>query len=334
MHRSRRRRLVITAMGLMLVASTVVAPTFAADTRRVTVGSGADGDLPTIAVSAGESITFPLTVANTGKQTLNNVILQVGQDSVAADETVAGIVPAAPVSLPADVDISAAGCTTTARVLDCQIGSLRTRPVTFTVTITSSAAATAGAVPIKAVVTVAEIGNDQGANKDTFAAEGTLTLLAADCNLVAAQRTGSENKVVSTCGVTATGAGGVSASIVLPTGRSYVRLADDLPCTGCYGNEVSADIEGDVPGDVVKWVIEVDVTGQGSINLTKLVVSHLADADGATPNAETLIPLTKKNACKTATSTDCGTAVLLTVDGRTILQVTIQTPGNGKTRIF
>jgi hypothetical protein len=328
-HRSSRLRLAIAAIGCILVAGSVAAPVLAGDTRQVSVGSAADGDLPTIAVSVGESITFPLTVGNGGKQTLNNVILTVGRDDNADDETDGPEVPTQPVGLPAGVTISASGCSADAGVLTCPIGSLRSRPVTFSVTIGSTSAA-AQVVPLKAVVTVAEIGNDQGANTDTFAAEGQLTLLAADCNAIAAQRTGNESPIVSTCGVTAAGSGGVSASIKLPAGRSYVTLSDNTPCTGCYGAEVIADIDGDTSNDVVLWIIEVDVTGLGNINLQKLVVEHTNDAGTDT----TLIPLTKKNACKSPGATDCGTAVLLTVDGRTILQVTVQTPGNGKTRIF
>lgn len=333
MHRSSRLRLAIGAIGLILVAGSVAAPVLAGDTRQVTIGSEADGVLPTIAVSVGESITFPLTVANNGKQTLNNVILTVGHDDNDDDETGAAGAPTQPGGLPDGVTISATGCTAAEGILTCAIGSLRSRPASFVVTIGSTSAA-AQIVPLKAVVTVAEVGNDQGANKDTFAAEGVLTLLAADCNSIAAQRTGNESPLVSTCGVTAAGSGGVSASIKLPAGRSYVTLSDNTPCNGCYGAEVIADIDGDTPSDVVVWVIQIDVTGLGNINLQKLVAVHLSDADGATPNAETLIPLTKKNACKSAGSTDCGSALLLTQDGRTILQVTIQTPGNGKTRIF
>jgi hypothetical protein len=328
-HRSSRLRLAIAAIGLILVAGSVAAPVFAGDTRVVSVGSPADGVLPTIAVSVGESVTFPVTVSNGGKQTLNNVILTVGGDNNLDDETDGPEVPTQPSPLPAGVTIAATGCTSSDGVLTCLVGSLRSRPVTFEVTIGSTSAA-AQAVPLKAVVTVAEIGNDQGANTDTFAAEGQLTLLAASCNAITAQRTGTESKIVSTCGVTAEGAGGVSASIKLPAGRTYVSLTDDTPCTGCYGTEISADIAGDTPSDVVVWIIEVDVTGLGSINLQKLVVEHTNDAGTET----TVIPLTRKNACKTTSSTDCGTAVLLTVDGRTILQVTVQTPGNGKTRIF
>jgi hypothetical protein len=328
-HRSRLHRLSIAAFGLILAATTVAAPVLAGDTRAVTVGSGADGDLPTISVSVGESITFPVTVANTGKQTLNNVQLSIGRDSNLDDETTGPEIPTQPTGLPGGTTISASGCTATEGVLHCPIGSLRSRPVTFSVTI-ASGSASAQVVPLKAVVTVAEIGNDQGANTDTFAAEGTLTLLAADCNAISAQRTGSESNIVSTCGVTAAGAGGVSASIKLPAGRSYVSLSDNNPCTGCYGREIIADIADDAPSDVVVWVIEIDVTGLGTINLQKLVAVHTNDAGTDT----TTIPLTKRNECKTATSTDCGTALIRTEAGRTILQITIQTPGNGKTRIL
>ena len=61
------------------------------------------------------------------------------------------------------------------------------------------------------------------------------------------------------------------------------------------------------------------------MNVLKVVVYHEDDLGGVT-----LIPLTKKNACKTANQTDCGVAEIVVIDGIEVLRVTIQTPGNGK----
>ncbi len=343
MHRPRHHRFAVSVMGLGLIAGLLVSPVLAADTRRVTIGSAADGSLPVVTVSAGESISFPLTVANTGPQTINNVLLKVGRDDDPAVEKngAATKVPTAPVALPAGVTVAASGagasvCDSGA-LMTCAIGTLRSKAAyVITVTINASRAASAATVDLKAVVTVAEIGNDNGANTDTFAAEGSLILEPFSCNAVTAQRTGNESKVVATCGVTDPEAGAQSASVVLPSSLTSVALKDNLltacPTTTCIGGQVQADITGDSTSDVVAWTIEVDLTalGLGTPNLTKLVVQHFDDQDG-----ETLIPLTRKNACKSATSTDCGAASTYTAtNGHTILMVVVQTAGNGKTRIL
>src|SRR5688572_26750811 len=145
----------------------------AGDTRTVTVGSAADGQLPSVTVSAGESIIFPLTIKNTGRQTLNNVMLSVGRDGLADPEAnpQTTIVPQQPIGLPSGVTISdngtGDGVCTGGTKLDCTVGTLGARDTfDITVTITSTEGAAAAVIPTKAVVTVAEIGNDQGSNMD------------------------------------------------------------------------------------------------------------------------------------------------------------------------
>ena len=77
MHRRtnlRRFTALATSLATILVLAGS-APAFAGNTRLVTIGSAADGQLPSLTVSAGEWVIVPLTVKNTGKQTLNNVLL-------------------------------------------------------------------------------------------------------------------------------------------------------------------------------------------------------------------------------------------------------------------
>lgn len=350
MHRrSHLGRWIALASGLATVIALLgsTAPALAGNTRTVTVSSPTDGLLPSVTVSAGESIIFDLTVANTGRQTLNNVNLVVGQDGEPAPEKnpQTAIVPKAPIDLPANVTVagsdlqgsaSTAGivCTPGAR-LSCAIGTLGARgSFRVTVTVSSTNAALAALIPTKAVVTVAEIGNDQGANYDTFAAEGSLDLLAFSCDSISAYRKG-QSPVVSTCAVTDADAGGQSASITLPDGRNTITLNDavDQACPTalgtCYGPAaVLADITDDQPGDTILWVIEVELGPGQNVNVFKVVVYHQNDQF-----VESTIELTRKNACKTTTQTGCGAAQIIVRDGTSILQVTFQTAGNGKARV-
>ena len=313
----------------------------AGNTRTVTVGSAADGQLPSVTVSAGESIIFPLTIKNTGRQTLNNVMLAVGQDGLPlVDEAnpQTAVVPQAPLDLPDGVTISDNGtggglCSGGAK-LSCTVGTLGARAsFVITVTISSTETAAAATIPTKAVVTVAEIGNDQGSNTYTFAAEGSLILLAFSCESISAYRTHGQSKVVSTCAVTdPDNANGQSATITLPAHLSAIALNDALAqaCPAllatCYSNAaVEANIEGDSSGDTLTWILDLALAPGTNVNVYKVVVYH-EDDDGDV----TLIPLTKKNACKTVNQTDCGVAQIVVIDGIEVLRVTIQTAGNGK----
>jgi hypothetical protein len=343
--RSRTNRWLTFAAGLaILTLSGSAATALAGNTRSVTVGSPTDGQLPSVTLSAGESIIFPIRVTNTGRQTLNNVLLVVGQDGlplVDEKDPQTAVVPQRPIDLPTNVTITDGGtggnlCTGGA-TLSCQIGTLGARKsFDITVTITSTRAAAAAIVPTKAVVTVAEIGNDQGSNVDTFAAEGSLNLLAFSCDSISAFRTNNQSKVVSTCAVTdPLETSGQSAIITLPARLSAIGLNDNLAqaCPAalatCYGNAaVEAQIDADTTSDTIAWVIDVKLAPGANVNVLKVVVYHEDDAGNVT-----LIPLTKKDACKTATQTNCGAAQIIDVEGTSILRVTFQTAGNGKARV-
>jgi hypothetical protein len=332
-----------TGLATVLALAGAAVPAMAGDTRSVTVGSAADGQLPTVTVSAGESIIFPLSVKNIGKQTLNNVMLAIGQDGlplVVEKNPQTAVVPQPPIDLPDGVTISDDGtggglCTGGAR-LSCTIGTLGSQDsFEITVTVSSTRAAAAATVPTKAVVTVAEIGNDQGSNTDTFAAEGSLNLLAFSCDSISAYRTHGQSKVVSTCAVTdPDNLNGQSATITLPRDLSTIGLNDALDencppqLATCFSNAaVEANIEADATTDTLTWVLDLRLAAGVKVNVDKVVVYHEDDA-----GTVTLIPLTKKNVCKSASQTNCGAAEILEIDGIRVLRVTIQTAGNGKVR--
>ena len=209
------------------------------------------------------------------------------------------MVPQTPIDLPANVTISdGAGACTGGATLRCQIGTLAARTsVSFTVTISSTRAAVAATIPTKAVVTVAEVGNDNGSNVDTFAAEGSLNLLAFSCDSISAFRTNNQSKVVSTCAVTdALETSGQSAIITLPSHLSAIGLNDAVAqaCPAqlatCYGNAaVEASIVGDTSADTIAWVVDVKLAAGTNVNVYKVVVYHEDDA-----GTVTLIPLTKR----------------------------------------
>jgi hypothetical protein len=348
----RIRRAVGVATSALLAVSALAAPVNAGDSRTVSVGSGSNGALPSgITISGGESVPFVLTVRNGGRQTLNNVLLNLGRDGLPAVPEAypqTSVVPAQPIDLPDGVIVSAsgagataAGCNGGGRQLSCAIGTLSAREtVTIDVLITTTKTTLAAAVPLKAVVTVAEIGNDQGANKDTFAAEGGLTVIKFSCESIAAYRGGGQSKTVSTCDLgDPDNTNSQSTSVTIPSELTSVTLSEGVSpaCpTGstCYGETVGAFIEGDETTDVISWTIVVNLTENGlsKPNLQQLVVYHFNDAGVEDPLGGIL--LSKKNACKNAGSFNCGSASLATdTSGDLILTVTVQTAGNGGLRV-
>ena len=322
-------------MAASIVALTVAGTTSAGNTRSVTIGSATDGVLTSSTVSSGEQTSFVVTVKNTGNQTLNNISVVIGQDdNPAAEGAQSTIVPTIPVGLPAGVTAAATGCTGSS-LLTCLVGQLGARASWSTTVIVSTTTDVAAAlVPTKAVAYVAEIGNDNGSNQDTFAAEGAINVLGYSCDAVTAYRATGSKTVSTPCGLTTTNK--QQSAVTLPGNLTTITLTEGasiVACpvvTGlsCIGDAVYADISGDAKTDVVTWTLTFDVTGL-NINTAKLVVYHYDDVTGLL-NPAAGISLAKKNACKSSTSTGCGSATL----SGTTLTVVIQTAGNGKTRLL
>ncbi|CAN5525144.1 hypothetical protein BH20CHL7_BH20CHL7_16790 [soil metagenome] len=336
MHRSRHTRFVASALTLMLLATQVASVAAAppsGTSRAITVSATGLTGLGSFTISAGQSVPLSITVANDGKQNINSVRLLVGLD--ASETTAANGDATEPVALPDHVTVGAAGCTGVS-ILACEIGTLRARSsVTFEVTIavgTEATEAVAGdKLRTKAAVKVAEGGNDNGSNLDSFYLEGDLSILAYSCDVIAVYRPGSNAKDVATpCALDdARNGNRQNAAIRLPTTLTTATLKENPnascpPVSGlrCIGDEVQATITGETRDHVIFW--EIQIKG-ASVNLNKLVVYHYFD-DGT---FET-IPLTRKNACKSAGATGCGAASM----SGDVLTITIQTKGNGRTRIL
>jgi hypothetical protein len=340
--RQRRGRLaaLLTASTLALtLLATAVPSVTGADSRSVFVGSGTtDGILTSSTVSAGQTTSFKVVVKNTGGQTLNNVLVTVGYDADPAAERntspYSAIVPTAPVAFPGGVTISyvTSGCTGggTAGPLVCDVATLR-KGGSFTITalVTTPESLGATSLPIKAVAKVAENTNDNGANKDTFAAEGTVTVNAFSCDSVTVYRA-QGSKEVSTCAVDDTrNTNGQSAKIILPTALTTATLsevAEACPAelAFCLGAAVVADITGDSPADLIVWTLQYYV-GTETPQLNKIVVNHYDDAGTLIAS----IPNTNKYRCKSGSQKECIASVSVT---NGVLTIVVQTGGNGKMR--
>lgn len=327
-------RPVVAFLTLALLATAAFAPLVSAapkggTSKGITVTAAGLTGLGDFTISAGQSVPLTITVANEGRQNINSVRLFVGQDG---DPTTAENGDAnPPINLPDRVTVAAPTCSGGAQLL-CEIGALRARTsVSFDVVISAAEDAAAVDFATKATVKVAEGGNDAGSNLDTFSIEGSLTVLAFSCDLVAAYRPGNDKDVATPCALDDTrNANRQNAAVTLPAGLTTATLKENgnapcpsVPGLSCIGDEVEATVEGDDPDDVIVWVIQLK--GQ-SVTLNKLVIYHYFDDE----TLDVAIPLTKKNACKSASQTGCGAASM----SGDVLTITIQTKGNGKTRIL
>jgi len=335
---SQLRRAGATAVAVSVLAFALVPTVAAGNTRSVFVGSTLDGVLTSTTVSAGEATSFVVTVANTGKQTLNHVTTSIGVDDNPAVEAnpQTSLTPTAPVAFPANTSATAAGCTGgTGTPLGCDLGTLKKGDSwTTTVVLGSTTGVDAAAYAIKAVTFAKEGGSDNGANKDTFAAEGSITFLPFSCDSVTAYRALGSRIVTTPCVVE--GSEKQQSSVVLPAGLTTITLSegpDGTACPGgayvtCIGDPVTAQIVGDSTGDVVRWTVTYNVKTI-KVRLDKLKILHVNDAGVIDPVGGFSL---KDNACASGSSINCGTA-LLSADCKT-LTVTFQTAGNGKTRLL
>src|SRR4029079_5272374 len=145
---------------------------------------------------------------------------------------------------------------------------------------------------------------------DTFAAEGGINLLPFSCVSVTAYRAVGSRTVATPSDVAV--ANKEKASVVLPVSLTTITLSEGatiVSCptgTGlaCIGDAVDASIDGDSASDVVKWTIVYNLAGV-SYNTNKLTVFHYNDAGTLTPAGGFLL---KNNACKNASSINCGSS--------------------------
>jgi len=307
---------------------------------------------PLANVTAGNDSFFDVVVKNAGSQTLNNIQLSIGYDDRPLAENgrpiTTALTPTFPVAFPAgNVTIVSAiptGCSLPTDIngnpiaagpISCVIGTLlKGSSFHIDVLLATTAAAT---VPVKAVTKVAENTNDNGANQDTFAAEGTLTIDPFSCETNSAYLPGNTaDKIISTCAVgDAANGNKQSFGVKFPARLTTVTLNEDgtanlCPVTDCFGATFIADITGDATTDIVTWTVVIDLVsvGKTNLNLNKLVVYHYNDEGVLSPS--TGIPNTKSTQCKSTTQKDCIVSATITDN---VLTVIFQTAGNGTTRV-
>ena len=318
--------------GLGILATAIAAPALAAPAtgKPLQVAAGPGGFGP-FEVSSGQTVPVTIIVSNIGKNTINDIHLTIGADG---DPTTAANGDAnPPVLLPLGVTVAAAGCTPAGgdRLITCDIGTLRSKQSrTFNAVFSIGQGVGDIEINTKATAIGAEGGNDSGSNQDSYSIEGQINTLPFSCESVTVYKPGND-KTAPTCGLAdERNENGQAVVVTLPTGlaKATVKENQNVACPPgnltCVGDEVQADIDGESHNTVVTWHFEIDLDG-GTVNFNKMVVYHFHSPDSAVD----IIPL-KRNTCRTATSTNCGTAVV--VDG--VLIVDVQTPGNGKTRIL
>jgi len=297
----------IVATSLLLAVA--VAPAVAAppggSSNNVSVVGTAEGVLASFTISAGESAPISVKITNNGKQTLNNVRLLLGQDDNPLSAPNGDATP--PTVFPAGIAVttSTAGCTGGA-ILDCALGTLSSRKsvtVNAIVTTTEATAAT-GQFLTEGIVSVAESGNDNGSNIDTFSAQGTMEILGFSCDAVTAYRPGNSNKDVSTCAIgdtdngTAVGARhGCRRTIVVTLARKRRAARRGHPQR--HRQESWPRSRGTPPR-------RLPVDDRHQLNGTYVTHNNLSSSTPTTRARSTRSPWPRRNACKTASSVNCG----------------------------
>ena len=367
MNRARGGRWATVAVTVLVVSQIMVGVASAAPkptSKTVLIGSsvGANGvndpgptstgqaNLTFTKVSAGNHTFVDAVVKNAGGQTLNNVQLSFGFDGNPVAESVRPVTttltPTFPVAFPSGTDQNVTIAAFTPNTPTCTAADANLGPINCTVgtllTGTSFklqvelATASAGAVKVKAVTKVAENSNDNGANQDTEAAEGTLNIGAFSCDSSSgydAPKTNGTN-TLGTCPLTDTRNGnGQSFGVTFPGRLTTVDLKEDgtanlCPDTACFGSTFVASIVGETKADIITWNISVDLVplGKTNLNLNKLVIYHW-DTDTSKP--PTAIPY-KNNQCTSTSQANCFVSATIT---NNILNVVVQTAGNGSTRL-
>ena len=225
------------------------------------------------AISAGEEVSFSVTVRNGGPQTVNNISLVFGFYDDPDPQANGDATP--PTQFPTGISVAedSASCTG-GQIVNCSIGTLGARKTfTTSITISTTSAAPTGLKLVEAVSSVAEAGGDSGYNIDTFSAQGDITILAYSCDATTAYRPGGASKTITTCPIGTVGdANNQSTVITIPSRLSVAAIREvvggSCPAasdkSSCIGDEVVADITGETTADVIFWKIRSTPMGPAS----------------------------------------------------------------------
>ncbi len=327
MHRSRRSRLVTLAVGLGILAASLASPTLAADTRSVFVGSpgagGGDGVLTLSPVSAGQATKTDIRIANDSQATMNKTTLTIG--TAPAPALPAGVTVFGAYGPNGSACIVAAGGAS----VTCAFGNVRSgteRNVTIVFEVGS-----AGSVAIEASVKVKETVNDNGANKDTFPAVGSVAVGAFSCDSVATFVAPGQGKTVST---SASVCDPQSTALTIPAlgAGALVSINEvaDASCSGsrtCFGQASVANVNDGAPVNLTWAITWNNAVLPNGFNPRKAGVLHFLD------NGQ-IVVIENTNAGKCGNSPSKTNCVVSVVEGATTTTITFRTPSNGRVKGF
>ena len=241
-------------------------------------------------VSAAEATTVVVAVANTGKQTLNHDTTSIGVDDDPAVEAnpQTSLTPTVPVAFAGQHVGHGAGCTA-APARRSGVASARSRRATLDDDGRPDLheRGKREGVRDQGRTFAKEGGSDNGANKDTFAAEGSITFLPFSVRLghgVPSDRLAHRDHAVRRRRQRE-----AQSSVVLPDGLTHSRCRRcpmgrpaRAPPTWSASRPGDAQIVGDSIGDVVRWTVTYNVKNI-KVRLDKLRVVHYTDAGVVDP---------------------------------------------------
>lgn len=333
----RRSRLGILATILTLVAASLAAvgPVSAADTRDVFVGSPGsdDGVLTFTGVSSGNATSTRIFIDNNTNSTMNKATLTVGTFPATAlpnGLTVAGAYAFGGGSCSVAGDGSSA---------TCSLGNIRGKTGDRTVIVVLNVSSGAGTISLPATLDsghfalkVNETVNDNGANRDTFFAGGSITVDAAGCDNVATFVAPGQSQPVSTACADLQ-----STTLAIPSLQfgAAVQITEeaDTSCAGtlkCFGQASRANVNDGASVNLL-WTITWDNANlPNGFNVRKAGVIHFLDAVNG--GGTVIIENSNANQCgNNANKTNC---IVEFVKGDTTTWVTFRTPSNGKIKGF
>ena len=335
----RRSRLGILATVLTIVAASLAAvgPVTAADTRDVFFGSpgGDDGALTFTGVSSGNATSTRIFIDNNTNATMNKATLTVGTfpaTALPSGLTVAGAYAFGGGSCSVAGDGSSA---------TCLLGNIRGKTGDRTVIVVLNVSATAGTISLPATLDsghfalkVNETVNDNGANRDTFFAGGSIAVGETTCDSVATFVAPGQSQPVSTESGTCNPQ---STTLSIPSLQygAAVQITEeaDTSCAGtlkCFGQASRANVNDGASVNLL-WTITWDNANlPNGFNVRKAGVIHFLDAVNG--GGTVIIPNTNAGQCgNNANKTNC---IVSFEKGDTTTTVIFRTPSNGKIKGF
>ena len=334
-HRRSRFAILATTLALAVASVAAAGPVAAGDTRDIFVGSPGsdDGVLTFTGVSSGNATSTRIFIDNNTNATMNKATLTVGT------------FPATP--LPNGLSVAGAyafggGSCSIAddeSSATCDLGNIRGKTGDRTVIIVLDVTSAAGTISLPATLDsghfalkVNETVNDNGANRDTFFAGGSITVGETTCDNVATFVAPAQAKQVSTACDDVQ-----STALSIPSLQfgAAVQIAEvaDASCAGnlkCFGQASTANVNDGASVNLVWSITWNNANLPNGFNVRKAGVIHFLDAVNG--GGTVVIPNTNAGQCgNNANKTNC---IVSFEKGDTTTTVIFRTPSNGKIKGF